>query len=152
MVLSDPFYPKDTSFEKLDCEVAFKVLQSQEKRYAHYLSRYITDHRWRKRLCEIETKYLMTLRYCSSLRLEFRHKRRFFSTSRASWEGQFITFFQTSPESPLIFVFLDKVLRSKPALSDLGTHLKSQFNFSDDDVTGFFVYCGAFLANGGNYR
>ncbi|OQR77211.1 dipeptidyl peptidase 3-like [Tropilaelaps mercedesae] len=72
--------------------------------------------------------------------------------SRASWNGQFITMFQTSPESPLIFIFLDKVLRLKPTVEETLAHLEKQHGFTKDDVKAFVVYVGAFMGNGGNYR
>lgn len=53
MALPDQFYPKDTPFEKLDCEVAFTGLQPQEKRYAHHLSRYIVEGREQKLHAEL---------------------------------------------------------------------------------------------------
>lgn len=109
MALPNQFTPKDTPFEKLDCEAAFKGLTAQEKRYAHYLS-------------------------------------------RASWDGQLITFFQTSPEAPLIFIFLDKILRLKPTIEEVKALLREKHSFTDDDVTALLVYAGAFFGNGGNYR
>ncbi|XP_003740022.1 dipeptidyl peptidase 3, partial [Galendromus occidentalis] len=109
MSLPNQFYPKDTPFGKLSCEEAFKGLEPQEKRYAHFMS-------------------------------------------RACWYGHFIAFHRTSPEAPLIFIFLDKVLRSKPTLDGVTTNLKEQFSFTDDDVKAFLVYCGAFFSAAGNYR
>lgn len=72
--------------------------------------------------------------------------------SRASWEGQFITMFQTSPESPLIFIFFDKLFRSKPTIEQVKNHLREKHSFTDDDIKGLLVFAGAFMANGGNYR
>lgn len=40
--MENKYYPNDTPFQKLDCEVAFKNLSKREKLYAHFLSKYAT--------------------------------------------------------------------------------------------------------------
>ncbi|XP_022709014.1 dipeptidyl peptidase 3-like isoform X3 [Varroa jacobsoni] len=72
--------------------------------------------------------------------------------SRAAWESQIISMFQVSPESPLIFILLDKILRVKSSVPEVVAHLKQNHGFSDDETTAFLVYAGAFMANSGNYR
>lgn len=41
MALHDQYYSKQTPFERLECKDAFDGLQPKEKRYAHFLSRFV---------------------------------------------------------------------------------------------------------------
>lgn len=71
--------------------------------------------------------------------------------SRASWYGSLIVLFQTSQESPLIYLLLDRLFRSQdlPSLKALALE---QAGFSEDDFKALLVYTAAFLSNTGNYR
>ncbi|OQV25420.1 Dipeptidyl peptidase 3 [Hypsibius exemplaris] len=70
--------------------------------------------------------------------------------SKASWAGALIDLFQTSPESPRIFVLLQSIFRSKSisALKDLAT---TECYFTTEDWNSLLVYIATFYANLGNY-
>lgn len=70
--------------------------------------------------------------------------------SRASWNGSLICLLQTSPESPLIFIFLHKLFVSTPI-----TVLKEKAfasGFTEEDFQAFLVYSCGILSNVGNYK
>lgn len=71
--------------------------------------------------------------------------------SRASWYGGLIVLFQTSRESPLIYLLLNRLFRSQD-LPSLKTLALEQAGFSEDDFKALLVYTAAFFSNMGNYR
>ncbi|XP_055335270.1 dipeptidyl peptidase 3-like [Paramacrobiotus metropolitanus] len=70
--------------------------------------------------------------------------------SKASWVGGLITFLQTSPESPAIFVLLQNLFRHSK-LEELEKLAKSECGFSDDDWLALKFYAGGVYHNMGNY-
>ena len=72
--------------------------------------------------------------------------------SKASWFGSLAVLFQTSPESPLIFVILRKLFTSE-SLESLKTRaLSDKVGLTEDQWKAFVVYAAAFYSNMGNYR
>lgn len=70
--------------------------------------------------------------------------------SKASWYGGLVVLLQTSSESPAIFRLLMKIARGQDTES-LREGARSQ-GLTEQEVTAYFVYCAAFLANMGNYK
>lgn len=70
---------------------------------------------------------------------------------RASWYGGLIVLFQTSKESPLIFLLLERLFRSQD-LDSLRALATEQCNFDEEDFKALLVYAAAFYANMGNYK
>lgn len=70
--------------------------------------------------------------------------------SLASWYGGLIVLYQTSPESPGIFLLLQKIFR-KNNVQELESLAKS-LSLSDDEFKAFLMYAAAFYANMGNYK
>ncbi|KAK7925906.1 hypothetical protein WMY93_008216 [Mugilogobius chulae] len=70
--------------------------------------------------------------------------------SRAAWYGGLVVLLQTSPESPNIFVLLQKVFRKQtPAqLEKVGTSV----GLSSEEYQAFLVYTAGLYANMGNYK
>ncbi|XP_061754696.1 dipeptidyl peptidase 3 isoform X1 [Nerophis ophidion] len=107
MVDSQYYLPNDIGISALGCTEAFRLLSSQEKMYAHYLS-------------------------------------------RASWYGGLAVLLQTSPESPTIFVLLQRIFRKQtPAQLE---HVARAAGLSSEEYQAFLVYAAGFYANMGNYK
>ncbi|XP_012939404.1 dipeptidyl peptidase 3 [Aplysia californica] len=70
--------------------------------------------------------------------------------AQASFKGGLIVLLQTSPESPGIFVLLQKLFRSQSPAEV--SELAKSVGFSDEDVQAFFIYAAAFYCNMGNYK
>uniref|UniRef100_A0A2C9KUM4 dipeptidyl-peptidase III n=1 Tax=Biomphalaria glabrata TaxID=6526 RepID=A0A2C9KUM4_BIOGL len=70
--------------------------------------------------------------------------------AQASFKGGLIVLFQTSPESPGIFLLLQKLFRAQDPkeLSELALLV----GFTQEDVDGFLIYAAAFYGNMGNYK
>lgn len=70
--------------------------------------------------------------------------------SRAAWYGGLVVLVQTSPESPNIFVLLQKVFRKQtPAeLEKVATSV----GLSSEEYQAFLVYAAGLYANMGNYK
>ncbi|KAK3745455.1 hypothetical protein RRG08_046114 [Elysia crispata] len=70
--------------------------------------------------------------------------------AQASFKGGLIVLFQTSPESPGIFVLLQKLfgVQSPEEVSTLALTI----GFSEEDVKAFLIYAAAFYCNMGNYK
>ncbi|KAL4238740.1 bifunctional diacylglycerol diphosphate phosphatase/phosphatidate phosphatase [Mactra antiquata] len=70
--------------------------------------------------------------------------------SQASWYGGLIVLVQTSPESPGIFLLLQKVFRSQP-IDDL-RKLSLEKGLTEDEFDALLTYAAAFYSNAGNYK
>ncbi|XP_056383503.1 dipeptidyl peptidase 3 [Hyla sarda] len=70
--------------------------------------------------------------------------------SRASFYGGLIVLFQTSPESPAIYVLLNRLFRRQEP-SVLHEVAKNQ-GLTDDEYQALLVYTAGFFANMGNYK
>nr|XP_057942495.1 dipeptidyl peptidase 3 [Doryrhamphus excisus]XP_057942496.1 dipeptidyl peptidase 3 [Doryrhamphus excisus] len=107
MVDSQYYLPNDIGISSLGCTEAFRLLSSQEKMYAHYLS-------------------------------------------RASWYGGLAVLLQTSPESPAIFVLLQRIFRKQtPAQLE---NVARAVGLTSAQYQAFLVYAAGFYANMGNYK
>ncbi|XP_025104635.1 dipeptidyl peptidase 3-like [Pomacea canaliculata] len=70
--------------------------------------------------------------------------------AQASFTGGLIVLVQTSPESPGIFLLLQKTFRSQ-SLQDLRSTALSN-GVTEDEFQAFLVYAAAFYSNMGNYK
>ncbi|OQV25422.1 Dipeptidyl peptidase 3 [Hypsibius exemplaris] len=70
--------------------------------------------------------------------------------SRASWTGALIDLYQTSAESPLIFLLLQNLFRSQE-ISALKRTATEACKFQQEDWDSLLVYVAAFYDNFGNY-
>ncbi|KAI4887872.1 hypothetical protein NFI96_015080, partial [Prochilodus magdalenae] len=70
--------------------------------------------------------------------------------SRAAWYGGLVVLLQTSPESPTIYVLLQKVFRKQPPaqLEAVATAA----GLSSEEYQAFLVYAAGLYANMGNYK
>ncbi|KAK8762893.1 hypothetical protein V5799_034501 [Amblyomma americanum] len=71
--------------------------------------------------------------------------------SQASWFGGLIVLFQTSRESPLIFLLLERLFRTQD-LESLKALALEQAGFDEEDFKSLLVYTAAFYSNMGNYK
>ncbi|XP_064489550.1 dipeptidyl peptidase 3-like isoform X2 [Ornithodoros turicata] len=71
--------------------------------------------------------------------------------SRAAWYGGLIVLFQTSKESPLIYIILDRLFRSQ-SLESLKALALSECEITEDEFKALLVYASAFYSNMGNYK
>ncbi|XP_072032352.1 dipeptidyl peptidase 3-like [Amphiura filiformis] len=69
--------------------------------------------------------------------------------TRASWAGGLICLFQTSPESPGIFLLLQKLFKAETVEQLKERSLKS---VTENDFQSLLTYAAAFFANLGNYK
>ncbi|XP_054610474.1 dipeptidyl peptidase 3 [Dunckerocampus dactyliophorus] len=70
--------------------------------------------------------------------------------SRASWYGGLAVLLQTSPESPAIFVLLQRIFRKQtPAQLE---HVARAVGLTSEQYQAFLVYAAGFYANMGNYK
>lgn len=76
---------------------------------------------------------------------DFRYLHHF---SRASWLGGVIDFYQTSVESPFIFLLLQQLIRS----DGVEERAKTTCGFTNDGWDAFKRYATAFYSNLGNYH
>nr|KAG5693940.1 hypothetical protein BaRGS_008209 [Batillaria attramentaria] len=70
--------------------------------------------------------------------------------AQASFAGGLIVLIQTSPESPGIYLLLQRVFRSQP-LDKLKSVAESN-GVTSDEFQAFLVYAAAFYSNMGNYK
>ncbi|XP_071490506.1 dipeptidyl peptidase 3-like [Diadema antillarum] len=70
--------------------------------------------------------------------------------AKASWSGGLVCLFQTSPESPLIFLLLQKIFKSQP-LDQLKNSALGK-GLTEDEFQSFMTYAAAFYSNMGNYK
>ncbi|XP_078284370.1 dipeptidyl peptidase 3 [Rhinoraja longicauda] len=70
--------------------------------------------------------------------------------SRASWYGGLVVLLQTSPESPAIYVLLQKLFRAQPVheLQETATAV----GVSCEEYQAFLVYAAGVYSNMGNYK
>ncbi|XP_021378701.1 dipeptidyl peptidase 3-like [Mizuhopecten yessoensis] len=71
--------------------------------------------------------------------------------SQASWYGGLIVLVQTSPESPGIFLLLQKVFRGQ-TVEELKKAVTKDGSLTDHQFQAVMVYASAFYANMGNYK
>ncbi|XP_060070560.1 dipeptidyl peptidase 3-like [Ylistrum balloti] len=71
--------------------------------------------------------------------------------SQASWYGGLIVLVQTSPESPGIFLLLQKVFRGQ-TVDQLKEAVTKDGALTEDDFQAVLIYASAFYANMGNYK
>ncbi|KAL8603617.1 hypothetical protein ACOMHN_005559 [Nucella lapillus] len=69
---------------------------------------------------------------------------------QAAFAGGLIVLFQTSPESPGIYLLLQRVFRES-SIDDLKTAATAN-GVSDEEFQAFLVYAAAFYCNMGNYK
>ncbi|XP_053404717.1 dipeptidyl peptidase 3-like isoform X2 [Mercenaria mercenaria] len=82
--------------------------------------------------------------------LNDREKKYAHHISQASWYGGLIVLVQTSPESPGIFLLLQKMFRAQPVneLKNLATEL----GLSTEEIDALLIYAAGFYSNMGNYK
>ncbi|XP_078391770.1 dipeptidyl peptidase 3 [Cetorhinus maximus] len=70
--------------------------------------------------------------------------------SRASWYGGLVVLLQTSPESPAIYVLLQKLFRAQPlsVLQETATTV----GMTSEEYQAFLVYAAGLYSNMGNYK
>lgn len=79
-----------------------------------------------------------------------REQRYAYHLSQASWHGSLAVLHQTSPESPLIFHLLQRVLGAQPT-AELREAARAA-GVADADIDHFFLYAAGFYSNMGNYK
>lgn len=92
--------PNSQQVVALECQTAFKALTKKEKLYAHYLSQ----------SCWVGS-LIVLVQVCKPRILSY-----YWEINYQLFEGYcfFFVFFQTSPESPVIFTLLHKVFSREP--------------------------------------
>ncbi|CAG2227517.1 DPP3 [Mytilus edulis] len=70
--------------------------------------------------------------------------------AQASWYGGLIVLVQTSPESPGIFILLQKIFRAQPISEVKSLALKQ--GITEEEWQAIMIYSAAFHANSGNYK
>ncbi|KAM8940170.1 dipeptidyl peptidase 3 isoform 2-T2 [Pelodytes ibericus] len=70
--------------------------------------------------------------------------------SQASYYGGLIVLFQTSPESPGIYILLNRLFRAQGPAKLQGVALKQ--GLTEDEYQALLVYAAGFFANMGNYK
>ncbi|BFZ07144.1 hypothetical protein BsWGS_10183 [Bradybaena similaris] len=70
--------------------------------------------------------------------------------AQASFKGGLIVLFQTSPESPGLFVLLQRLFRAQTPKEIL--ELAQSLGFSTEEQEAFLIYAAAFYCNMGNYK
>ncbi|MBN3292462.1 DPP3 peptidase, partial [Polypterus senegalus] len=70
--------------------------------------------------------------------------------SRASWYGGLIVLLQTSPESPTIYVLLQRLFRKQPP--SVLESVASAAGLSPEEYQAFLVYAAGIYSNMGNYK
>ncbi|XP_066502754.1 dipeptidyl peptidase 3 [Hoplias malabaricus] len=70
--------------------------------------------------------------------------------SRAAWYGGLVVLLQTSPESPTIYVLLQRIFRKQPP-AELQA-VATAVGLSSEEYQAFLVYASGLYANMGNYK
>ncbi|XP_038072847.1 dipeptidyl peptidase 3-like [Patiria miniata] len=70
--------------------------------------------------------------------------------ARASWSGGLICLFQTSPESPVIYLLLQKLFKTEPVGALKEKAVKA--GLTENEFQAFLTYAAAFFSNLGNYK
>ncbi|GFU03940.1 dipeptidyl peptidase 3 [Nephila pilipes] len=71
--------------------------------------------------------------------------------SKACWFGGLIDLFQTSLESPLIFILIRKLFQYETP-TDLKLNALNKCAFTPEEAQAFFMYVAGILSNLGNYK
>ncbi|XP_060564792.1 dipeptidyl peptidase 3-like isoform X2 [Ruditapes philippinarum] len=71
--------------------------------------------------------------------------------SQAAWYGGLIVLVQTSPESPGIFLLLQKMFRAQ-SVDELKTLATTELGLSPEEFDAILIYASGFYANMGNYK
>lgn len=71
--------------------------------------------------------------------------------SQASWYGGLIVYVQTSPEAPIIFSLLHRLITAE-GVEDLKRTATEDGKASEEDVKALLVYIAGVFANSGNYK
>uniref|UniRef100_A0A0N5AXJ5 Dipeptidyl peptidase 3 n=1 Tax=Syphacia muris TaxID=451379 RepID=A0A0N5AXJ5_9BILA len=75
---------------------------------------------------------------------------------KASFTGSLITYCQTSPESPALFVILYNLFKAEldanNSLELLQKKALDDFKWTDEEYKSFLAFAAAFFANSGNYK
>eukprot|EP00058_Branchiostoma_floridae_P003685 XP_002589173.1 hypothetical protein BRAFLDRAFT_124049 [Branchiostoma floridae] len=114
--------PTDSPVALLDCKAAFGLLTDREKQYAHYLSQ--------ARVFPPPSHTCFT----------------------ASWYGGLIVLLQTSPESPGIFVLLQKMFQTQSPKDLQQAATSAPDGPSEEEFQALMVYAAGFYSNMGNYK
>jgi len=70
--------------------------------------------------------------------------------SQASWYGGFIVLFQTSPESPDIFLLLHSI-NTAETIENLKKNVQ-ELGLTKEEFTAYLLYCSGVYGNMGNYK
>ncbi|XP_070578955.1 dipeptidyl peptidase 3-like [Ptychodera flava] len=72
--------------------------------------------------------------------------------AQGSWEGGLIVLFQTSAESPTIFMLLQKLFKAQKVSELEEASLKADNGPTKEDFEALLTYAAAFYSNSGNYK